>query len=118
MLIRFTVYHRLSFSWFLYFYFYFLFFSSSVINSIIYCYSIKGHMVVPRTTNISVMEFQGYKLLGFLLLLGSLSHSIAVAPRNVTASLNRNSFPAGFIFGTASASYQVSPWFCTCLYNI
>ncbi|XP_030953800.1 beta-glucosidase 12-like isoform X1 [Quercus lobata] len=52
------------------------------------------------------MEFQGYKLLGFLLLLGSLSHSIAVAPRNVTASLNRNSFPAGFIFGTASASYQ------------
>ena len=118
MLIRFTVYHRLSFSWFLYFYFYFLFFSSSVINSIIYCYSIKGHKVVPRITKISVMEFQGYKLLGFLLLLGSLSLSIAVAPRNVTASLNRNSFPAGFIFGTASASYQVSPWFCTCLYNI
>ncbi|KAK4542943.1 hypothetical protein RGQ29_033164 [Quercus rubra] len=52
------------------------------------------------------MEFQGYKLLGFLLLLGSLSHSIAVAPRNVTASLNRNSFPAGFIFGASSASYQ------------
>ncbi|KAM3692664.1 hypothetical protein ACJW31_08G106000 [Castanea mollissima] len=63
-------------------------------------------MVVPRITKISVMEFQGYRLVGFLVLLGSLSHSIAVAPRNVTASLNRTSFPAGFIFGTSSASYQ------------
>ena len=64
------------------------------------------------------MAFQGYTLLGFLVLLGSLSNSIAVTPSHHTDSFNRGSFPAGFIFGTASASYQViSPWFCTCLYH-
>ena len=58
------------------------------------------------------MAFQGYRLLlGLLLFLASLTNnSIAVTPsHHSTASLNRSSFPAGFIFGTASASYQVSP---------
>ncbi|KAE8037052.1 hypothetical protein FH972_009677 [Carpinus fangiana] len=55
------------------------------------------------------MAFQGYRVfLGLLVFLGSLiDNSIAVAPSlNNTASLNRSSFPAGFIFGTASAAYQ------------
>ena len=43
--------------------------------------------------------------------------SIAAA-RNIptqsydSASLNRSSFPAGFVFGTASAAYQVSHLSC------
>ena len=65
------------------------------------------------------MAFQGYiVLLGFLVLLSSVSNSIAATPSNNTDSLNRGSFPAGFIFGTASASYQVSPSFCTRLCHI
>ncbi|XP_059429574.1 beta-glucosidase 12-like [Corylus avellana] len=54
------------------------------------------------------MAFQGYRvLLGLLLFLGSLiDNSIAVTPSHHTASLNRSSFPAGFIFGTATSSYQ------------
>jgi len=54
------------------------------------------------------MAFQGYLLLGLIVLLGSFSNSInAITPRNATApSLNRQSFPAGFVFGTAAASYQ------------
>lgn len=37
------------------------------------------------------------------------SKATAVMPiRYDTALLNRSSFPAGFIFGSASASYQVS----------
>ncbi|GMY16393.1 beta-glucosidase 12-like [Fagus crenata] len=52
------------------------------------------------------MAFQCYILFGFLVLLSSLSNSIAFTPSHDTNSLNRGSFPAGFIFGTASASYQ------------
>ncbi|KAE8037053.1 hypothetical protein FH972_009678 [Carpinus fangiana] len=54
------------------------------------------------------MAFQGYRLLlGLLLFVGLLiDNSIAVKPKHHTASLNRSSFPAGFIFGTASAAYQ------------
>lgn len=51
-------------------------------------------------------------LLGVLLLIGlavTNSKATAVMPsRYDTAFLNRSSFPAGFIFGSASASYQVS----------
>ncbi|GMY16390.1 beta-glucosidase 12-like isoform X1 [Fagus crenata] len=54
------------------------------------------------------MAFQCYPLLGLLVLLGSLTNAIAVTPSHdhETASFNRTSFPRGFIFGTASASYQ------------
>jgi hypothetical protein len=57
------------------------------------------------------MAFEGYLLLGLHVFLASLIDNsiIAVTPSlNSTDSLNRSSFPAGFIFGTASASYQVS----------
>jgi hypothetical protein len=54
------------------------------------------------------MAFERYLVLGFLVLHASLTNTIAVRPKHYsTASLNRSSFPAGFIFGTASASYQV-----------
>lgn len=49
------------------------------------------------------MAFEGYVLLGLLVLLGSLTSS---GSAHDAASLNRSSFPAGFIFGTASSSYQ------------
>ena len=59
----------------------------------------------PTITKITA--FEGYVLLGLVVLLSSLASSIG----HDTDSLNRNSFPVGFIFGTASASYQViSPW--------
>ncbi|RVW93572.1 Beta-glucosidase 10 [Vitis vinifera] len=41
-------------------------------------------------------------LLGLLILVGSVAWTEPV----VAASFNRSSFQAGFIFGTASASYQ------------
>jgi hypothetical protein len=71
------------------------------------------------------MAFQGYRvvLLGLLVFVGLLiDNSIATTPSHHTASLNRSSFPAGFIFGTAEASYQVSPtWvssmFVSYIYN-
>ncbi|KAE8037055.1 hypothetical protein FH972_009680 [Carpinus fangiana] len=50
------------------------------------------------------MAFESYLLLGLLVLLGSLSSSTST--HYSTASLNRSSFPAGFIFGMASSSYQ------------
>ncbi|XP_050276849.1 beta-glucosidase 24-like isoform X1 [Quercus robur] len=53
------------------------------------------------------MAFQGYPILGLLALLGLLINVIAVTPSYDTTSLNRSSFPRGFIFGTASAAaYQ------------
>uniref|UniRef100_A0A7N2KL52 Uncharacterized protein n=1 Tax=Quercus lobata TaxID=97700 RepID=A0A7N2KL52_QUELO len=52
------------------------------------------------------MTFQGYPVLGLLVLLGLLTNGIAVSPSYDTASLNRTSFPRGFIFGTAAAAYQ------------
>ncbi|KAF3449150.1 hypothetical protein FNV43_RR09878 [Rhamnella rubrinervis] len=55
------------------------------------------------------MAFQGCILLGLLVLVSSAvtSSSKATIPPNYdTASLNRSSFPAGFIFGTASSAYQ------------
>ena len=47
-------------------------------------------------------------LLGLLILVGSVAWTEPV----VAASFNRSSFQAGFIFGTASASYQVRRYFC------
>ncbi|XP_059429569.1 beta-glucosidase 12-like isoform X2 [Corylus avellana] len=53
------------------------------------------------------MAFQRYLVLGILLLHVSLMNTIVVSPNHYsTASLNRSSFPVGFIFGTASSSYQ------------
>ena len=66
------------------------------------------------------MEFQCYPLFGLLILLGSLTNAIAVTPSHdhETASLNRTSFPRGFTFGTASASYQVNlSQLSICLYH-
>uniref|UniRef100_A0A2P2K1I3 Beta-glucosidase 12-like n=1 Tax=Rhizophora mucronata TaxID=61149 RepID=A0A2P2K1I3_RHIMU len=50
------------------------------------------------------MALQSYCSLSILLVLGSLTS--ASAARYGTASLNRTSFPAGFLFGTASSAYQ------------
>ena len=66
------------------------------------------------------MEFQCYPLFGLLILLGSLTNAIAVTPSHdhETASLKRTSFPRGFTFGTASASYQVNlSQLSICLYH-
>ncbi|XP_030953515.1 beta-glucosidase 12-like isoform X1 [Quercus lobata] len=52
------------------------------------------------------MAFQGYPGLGLLALLGLLTNVIAVSSSHDIASFNRTSFPKGFIFGTASSSYQ------------
>ncbi|XP_059429779.1 beta-glucosidase 12-like [Corylus avellana] len=53
------------------------------------------------------MAFERYLVLGLLVLHVSLTNTIAVRPNHYsTASLSRSSFPEGFIFGTASASYQ------------
>nr|XP_023885393.1 beta-glucosidase 12-like isoform X1 [Quercus suber]XP_023885394.1 beta-glucosidase 12-like isoform X2 [Quercus suber] len=49
------------------------------------------------------MAIQSYLVLGLLVLLGLLTNVIAV---RYPASLNRTSFPEGFIFGTAAAAYQ------------
>jgi len=54
------------------------------------------------------MAFQGYPGLGLLALLGLLTNVIAVSSSHDIASFNRTSFPKGFIFGTASSSYQVT----------
>ena len=58
------------------------------------------------------MASQGYPVLGLLVLLGLLTNIIAVSSSHDsaydTASLNRTSFPEGFIFGTAAAAYQVT----------
>ena len=73
------------------------------------------------------MAFQGHPVLGLLVLLGLLtngiavspSHGIAVSPSHGIASLNRTSFPRGFIFGTASAAYQVTKsQFPLCLFIV
>lgn len=56
------------------------------------------------------MAMQGYFILRLFLLLLLSSVGIIKAsdtPNYGTALLNRSSFPEGFIFGTASASYQV-----------
>ncbi|KAF8396085.1 hypothetical protein HHK36_017697 [Tetracentron sinense] len=53
------------------------------------------------------MAIQGILLLlGLLVLVDSLAHYEGVTANHDSASLNRSSFPAGFIFGTASSSYQ------------
>ncbi|XP_050276643.1 beta-glucosidase 12-like isoform X1 [Quercus robur] len=52
------------------------------------------------------MASQGYPAIGLLVLLGLLTNGIAVSQSHDTASLNRTSFPKGFIFGTATAAYQ------------
>ncbi|KAK9999880.1 hypothetical protein SO802_019483 [Lithocarpus litseifolius] len=49
------------------------------------------------------MAFQSYLVLGLLVVLGLFTNVIAV---RYPASLNRTSFPEGFIFGTAAAAYQ------------
>ena len=76
-------------------------------------------------TKTKIMAYQGYRVVlpGLLVFVGLLiGNSIAATPSHRTASLNRSSFPAGFIFGTAAASYQVSPaWvssmFVSYIYN-
>ncbi|QHO55194.1 beta-glucosidase 13 isoform X2 [Arachis hypogaea] len=50
------------------------------------------------------ISFHGNR--GFVLLLGVLALLVSNSCSDDLASLNRSSFPAGFIFGTASASYQ------------
>ncbi|KAJ6346651.1 hypothetical protein OIU76_003351, partial [Salix suchowensis] len=45
----------------------------------------------------------------FILILGLLASNVAIAtttPSREIRSLNRHSFPPGFIFGSASAAYQ------------
>lgn len=57
------------------------------------------------------MAVQKYKLLVVLLVIFSsvTSCPVGTIPRDYdTASLNRTSFPQGFIFGTASSAYQVN----------
>ena len=54
------------------------------------------------------MASHGYPAIGLLVLLGLLTNGIAVSQSHDTASLNRTSFPKGFIFGTATAAYQVT----------
>ena len=53
------------------------------------------------------MAFQGYPILGLLVLLVLLTNGTAVSPSLDTSSLNRTSFPKGFVFGTGAAGYQV-----------
>jgi len=53
------------------------------------------------------MAFQGYPVLGLLVLLGLLTNVIADSPKFDVSSINRTSFPSDFIFGTASSAYQV-----------
>lgn len=64
---------------------------------------------------ILVMAFPVHRdlLLGFLVIVGSLSHCLAAGDNNThnpssydTVSLNRSSFPPGFLFGASSAAYQ------------
>ncbi|KAJ9139724.1 hypothetical protein P3X46_030431 [Hevea brasiliensis] len=52
------------------------------------------------------MAIENYYLLSLLLVLSCTSSVLATAPNYDTALLNRSSFPAGFLFGTASAAYQ------------
>ncbi|KAF8041055.1 hypothetical protein BT93_B3084 [Corymbia citriodora subsp. variegata] len=61
------------------------------------------------------MAFPAHRelLLGFLVIVFSLSRCLAGGNNNLhipgnydTASLNRSSFPSGFLFGTSSAAYQ------------
>ncbi|KAJ1399897.1 hypothetical protein SESBI_30020, partial [Sesbania bispinosa] len=58
------------------------------------------------------MAFNGYFLLGMLLLplllfAVTFADAVAVSPLlDATASLNRSSFPPGFIFGAGSSAYQ------------
>ncbi|XP_037495946.1 beta-glucosidase 12 [Jatropha curcas] len=53
------------------------------------------------------MTIQSYFLLSLLLVLGLITgNAVAEDSNYATVSLNRSSFPAGFLFGTASASYQ------------
>jgi len=65
----------------------------------------KANEKIPARETKTMMAFEGYLLLGLLVLLGSLTSSTGA---HETVSLNRSSFPAGFIFGTASSSYQVN----------
>ncbi|GFY92144.1 beta glucosidase 31 [Actinidia rufa] len=52
------------------------------------------------------MAVQGWILVGVLVLINALSWSEVATADHVTSSFNRSSFPAGFVFGTASSAYQ------------
>ncbi|XP_050276671.1 beta-glucosidase 12-like isoform X2 [Quercus robur] len=52
------------------------------------------------------MAFQGYPVLGLIVLLGLLTNVNADSPKFDVSSINRTSFPSDFIFGTASSAYQ------------
>lgn len=68
-------------------------------------YSLENKM----KTIYSVMALQGILLLVLLTILSNaVATSIATTPSHYdVASINRSTFPAGFIFGTASSAYQV-----------
>ena len=64
------------------------------------------------------MAFSGYFFLGFLALVviircSKVTCEEAVSVSPIDTSLNRNSFPEGFIFGAGSSSYQVYKHFCS-----
>ncbi|KAF8403882.1 hypothetical protein HHK36_011988 [Tetracentron sinense] len=56
-----------------------------------------------KTVNMAV---EGYLLSGILVLANLLARSEVVIASHDSASFNRSSFPAGFVFGSASAAYQ------------
>lgn len=80
------------------------------LRSLFYIYS-QIRINMKQSRGKTSMAFGGYGLLGFLVMLVlvfSLAGVLVVSSAHeASASLNRSSFPAGFIFGTASAAYQV-----------
>lgn len=71
---------------------FFLFYFSVIISSVV-CLAIEFNLKGPKT--MALFSF----LLAFCLLYS--------ADAGTNQSLNRNDFPQGFIFGTASSAYQV-----------
>ena len=77
-------------------------------------YTSQDYYQQQKKPQVMAMQLRSF-LLGILLLIGlALTNSeadIRAPPTHFdTASLNRSSFPEGFIFGVGSGSYQVSPF--------